>query len=222
MRQTRMRQTAAEQYRQALLEQWLSDATRGLCKEAKGRVREEVTEHYRDGYESGRAEGKTPMQAHAAVMVALGDARKARREFRKSYLSAGQAEVFERYSKPGCIMLAPWSYFIVQGPVWLLLSGSPLWAIFWCWCVAALAADLILVPRLSRAGKWRFVVVLRTVSLLVVYFLFAISIWVTGLPGSSAERRLFLLALSVVFGGMMIVSTVRLWVKLPSDDLLPK
>lgn len=217
-----MKKTAAKHYREALLDQWLEDATRGLCEEAKGRVRAEVTEHYRDGYESGRAEGKTPMQAHAAAMAALGDARKARREFRKSYLSAGQAEVFERYSKPGCMTLAPWSYFIVQGPVWLLLSGSPLWAIFWCWCVAALAADLLLVPRLGRAGKWRHVVVLRAMTILVVYLLFAISNWVTGFPGDSAEGRLFLLALIVAFGGMMIVSTVRLWAKLPSNDLLPK
>lgn len=43
-----MKKTAAEHYHEALLEQWLQDATRGLCDEAKGRIRAEVTEHYRD------------------------------------------------------------------------------------------------------------------------------------------------------------------------------
>ena len=58
-----------------LVEQWISDAARGLSPESVEQVRAEIEQHYDSARETGETDD--------AAIAALGDARVANRAYRK-------------------------------------------------------------------------------------------------------------------------------------------
>jgi len=94
------------------LEQWLSDATKGLSAESAARVREEIQQHYDSACEAG---GDA-----ADVIRALGDPRTANRAYRKVLLTQREALMAPSLTKP--------NRFSLQR---LLFTAALLAPIFW-------------------------------------------------------------------------------------------
>jgi hypothetical protein len=74
------------------LEQWLSDATRGLSAESAARVRAEIQQHYDSAREAGGDADD--------VMRALGDPRAANRAYRKVLLTEQEAMLAPTLTQP--------------------------------------------------------------------------------------------------------------------------
>jgi len=71
------------------LEQWLSDATRGLTAESGAQVRAEIQQHYDSACEAGDD-----------ALSALGDPRAANRAYRKVLLTEGEALMVPSVTQP--------------------------------------------------------------------------------------------------------------------------
>lgn len=76
------------------LEQWLSDATRGLSAESAARVREEIQQHYDLAHEDSARE------AGGDALAALGDPRAANRAYRKVLLTEQEALLAPTFTQP--------------------------------------------------------------------------------------------------------------------------
>jgi hypothetical protein len=92
--------TSVDDLHRAHLELWIEAATRGLCREARERIRPEIEAHYADAREQHRATCQAPVEAHRTAMSGLGDPDVARQDFLRTYLTEGEAECF-RPSWPG-------------------------------------------------------------------------------------------------------------------------
>ena len=106
------------------LDQWLSDATRGLSAESAARVREEIQQHYDLAHEDSAREAGGDA---ADVIRALGDPRAANRAYRKVLLTeqeAMMAPVLTQRKQPNFqrILL---SAGLLASLVWLQ-TGKPL------------------------------------------------------------------------------------------------
>ncbi|HEY4087665.1 MAG TPA: hypothetical protein VGM43_17115 [Bryobacteraceae bacterium] len=95
------------------LEQWLSEATRGLSPESAGRVREEIQEHYDSACDAG-----------GDAIAALGSPREANRAYRKVLLTEREAIMAptiaqRKRSSPSRIAL---SSVLLVAFVWMMLG----------------------------------------------------------------------------------------------------
>ncbi len=84
-----------------LLPDWLDIATKGLCREAKERIRIEIEAHFKEAFQEQLEKGLTGVNALFAATATLGHPRKARRQFRKTYLTKGQERALEQLKSPG-------------------------------------------------------------------------------------------------------------------------
>ncbi len=75
-----------------LLTTWLDTATAGLCAEAKTRIRGEIEEHFEAACEDALEHGLSEQDAVQQAIASLGDARKARRSFRRIHLTQFEKE----------------------------------------------------------------------------------------------------------------------------------
>jgi hypothetical protein len=75
------------------LDQWLSDATRGLSAESAARVREEIQQHYDSAREAGGDSGINAIEA-------LGNPRTANRAYRKVLLTEQEALMAPTLTQP--------------------------------------------------------------------------------------------------------------------------
>jgi hypothetical protein len=91
------------------LEQWLSDATRGLSVESAARVREEIQQHYDSAREAG-----------SDALAALGNPRTANRAYRKVLLTEQEAMLAPSLTQPKPPNLSR-----------ILLGSAPLVALVW-------------------------------------------------------------------------------------------
>jgi hypothetical protein len=86
------------------LETWIEAATRGFSPPAKERISLEIAQHYFDSVAAQMAEGVFEPAAHFRARVDLGDARKARRRFRRHHLTESDVErattIFSVLQKP--------------------------------------------------------------------------------------------------------------------------
>ena len=99
------------------LEQWLSEATRGLSPESAGRVRDEIQQHYDSACEAGEEGG-------CDALAALGSPRAANRAYRKVLLTEQEAIMAptiaqRKRSSPSRIFLS--SCFLVAF-IWTMLG----------------------------------------------------------------------------------------------------
>ncbi|MBI5092058.1 MAG: hypothetical protein HZB26_06385 [Candidatus Hydrogenedentes bacterium] len=69
------------------LYQWLDAATRGLCRDARERVAQEIRAHFSDAFNSAFERGLTRADAYVNALKGLGSARAARRAYRRAYLT---------------------------------------------------------------------------------------------------------------------------------------
>jgi hypothetical protein len=71
----------------ASLSEWLEIATGGLAASGKERITHEIEAHYAAAIESHLAHGESEPVAQTSALEELGDAKKARRSFRKRHLT---------------------------------------------------------------------------------------------------------------------------------------
>lgn len=120
------------------LERWLDVATRGLCNDAKARVRAEVEQHFDAAYRFQIFEGEDAIIAAALASAALGDAKRANRRYRRVYLTAAEARRVGRLAgtSVGAIVTI-WIATVVCGM--LLVGALPLTQngdMILAWCFA--------------------------------------------------------------------------------------
>ncbi|NKB88544.1 MAG: hypothetical protein GKS06_10015 [Acidobacteria bacterium] len=82
------------------LDPWLVSATRGLTDESYDRVRTEVTDHFHEALDAASAAGVEPNVAAHEVVAALGSARAARRQFRRTYLTTSDDQLIRSFVQP--------------------------------------------------------------------------------------------------------------------------
>jgi len=76
-------------------QQWLENATKGLCDQAKERIAHETTAHYEHAVAALLEEGRDEAEAHAIAQAALGRPRRARRSFRTVHLTAREKSLID-------------------------------------------------------------------------------------------------------------------------------
>jgi hypothetical protein len=82
------------------LDHWLDVATRGLCDDAKTRVRAEVEAHLAAAYDALIATGHSAELAECATLESLGGAKKARRRYARVHLTKSDERKLARLSRP--------------------------------------------------------------------------------------------------------------------------
>jgi hypothetical protein len=73
------------------LPDWIDIATRNLVPSAQTRVRAEIEAHFADAVRAKQAAGATELDAQAAALAELGNARAAARRFSREYLTESDA-----------------------------------------------------------------------------------------------------------------------------------
>jgi len=73
------------------IDAWIAKATRGLCKDAKERIADEVRGHYSDALRQALNSGLPQEESARRALDALGSARKARAGFLQTNLTVRQA-----------------------------------------------------------------------------------------------------------------------------------
>lgn len=75
------------------LDRWLNQATRHLSKDSAAQVKTEIREHYESAREAAENSGATADEADQMALNALGDARRANRQYRKVLLTSAEARL---------------------------------------------------------------------------------------------------------------------------------
>ncbi len=113
------------------LDDWLDTATRGLCDEAYARIADEIEAHVAEHVEHLQLEGLSEEDAEEKAIEALGDPRKARREFKRSHLTSGEMSYFQRITRKNRFSV--------------VLDALYLWIVF-CSMLSIINNSLILSP----------------------------------------------------------------------------
>ena len=77
----------------AAFDNWLEQATRGLSRDSSARVRAEIQEHYDSAREAALHNGATAEEASRSAVIALGDAKTVKRQYRRVLLTSAEARM---------------------------------------------------------------------------------------------------------------------------------
>lgn len=78
---------------------WLDAATRGLCDDARARVRADVEAHFAAAYEQRRGDGDDHDTAVRLAVASLGDPAAANRRYARVYLTEAESKRIERLAR---------------------------------------------------------------------------------------------------------------------------
>lgn len=198
-----------------ILSFWLDIATAGLCDDAKERVTKEITAHYTDAMEHAKERGLTGLDAEESVIAALGDPKKARREFKRVYLTGIQFRAIEDLKSRHKGVLWPVLYCMVNSFVRLPFMAekagyNPLWAflglvVFYL----VLIAVWHLSAREARQQRFKTAIVLN----LITFFLLFLSLFACLMP--VAPRFAFaILVFGLVVVAILSCFNASIWRKL--------
>ncbi len=112
---------------------WLREATRCLAAESAARVEGEIREHYECAIETAVGSGASEAEARREALAALGDARKANREYRRVLLTAGEAKALrEGQREARMVCRHGWvKRLMVWAPILLAGAAIPLLMAGW-------------------------------------------------------------------------------------------
>ncbi len=122
---------------------WIETAAKGLCPEAKERVRGEIDSHYEDARACELERGASETEAHAAAMAALGDPYRAKRALRKTYFTERDVSGLQAMST-----YDPRSRYL------LILSGFFPMLFLFGWCDALVATAIVGAWALGILGMF--------------------------------------------------------------------
>lgn len=157
------------------LEEWLEVATRGLCADARERVRREISDHHRSALEAALEAGASADAARHSALGSLGDAREVGRGLRRTNLTRFQAAlVRDHRGRPsawtlmlhlallalGIVVFAAFAETVAQRTV-----GAASLALI----VLAIAVMHVVAPRSYRRGKVRTAIMASAVSHWLLY-----------------------------------------------------
>jgi hypothetical protein len=169
------------------LENWLTEATRGLSKDSAAQVRSEIGEHY----ESSLRHDVTPDEADRLAVAALGEAKAANRQYRKVLLTSSEARMLRqsnREARAFCSvpllkgLLITVSVVVLFGAAICFRAGAIFMAQTFLlgWVLVSLLAFAPFLPvytrsrgRVFRVMKWVFLVVALWLALKVTPLFFA-------------------------------------------------
>lgn len=156
------------------IEAWLDVATSGLAKESEARVRDEIQAHFDSSHEEALANGAADEQANTAALAALGDAKKARRAYKRTYVTAWEQRLVREdqwvagvLCRRGYLLGIPLS-FLCSGTI--LITHSPSFPSFALLLIGIGASFIFGVPmcmpintkmrgRIYRSIRWTWFVV---------------------------------------------------------------
>jgi hypothetical protein len=224
-----------------LLIDWLDTATRGLCADAKARIRAEVSDHFEAAMAAAVANGDTRLDAALRAREELGCPNAARERFLKSNLTPWEerqiAQIEGRAPAPSSRMRELQIALTVLGVpalaimLFLLIVGGPTMGALLLACWVPHTAVMIGQP-LHR----RFKLPLRTNLSIGIAFQAALMIFTLYLGGAVvvrdvigwfdiyAERQIFfggtggVIAMNLYFGVIIMLLHIRLLRKLPNTQ----
>jgi len=140
---------------------WLNAATRGLCDHARERIREELKDHYLDAYDALIEDGITGAEARA--VSELGSPKKARRRFKKIYLTIMQSDTLSYV-----LNSTHRSYVLLFGR---FVRSNHLQILIFCF-VAAIMSTILAIYDASRSFKvfYGLPIALVMIALSLAYF----------------------------------------------------
>ncbi len=104
--------------------QWISQATVGLCDEAKKRIATEIAAHCLDGLSALEGSGLTREAAAAQVLEGLGDPVQANGAFHKTYLTSRQERYMARVMTVGQTQYQVLYEVIVVSCFWVVAESA--------------------------------------------------------------------------------------------------
>jgi len=143
---------------------WLIVASKGLCSSAKDRIREEISEHYREVLAELEEEGGPVLPAPTNVIDRLGSAKAANRRYRKVFVTESE----EKHLKTLCGKDKPFGYNVLLLYIGIqLISNAESWLL--PFAVATMVVLQLIIPRFGRLG-WKMMLGLN-----LCFFLIAMS-----------------------------------------------
>lgn len=171
------------------LDNWLSQATAGLCDEAKTRIAPELESHVREAIANLHEQGIDEADAVRAAVTTLGDVKKARRAFRRIHLTEWEAKTVQSVNPYGTPVLPLPSSFVslcrllialflvgiigavIGADLWLLMRGAVGAIVVASWISPLVAQRLLKRPRAKRSPAR--IVLDRAIISFVVSIIFA-------------------------------------------------
>lgn len=141
---------------------WLEVATKGLCDDARTRIREEFRDHFQDALAQQVAAGLDEETAARQAVEGLGSPRRALRDFRRVHLTARQAKLVDAVARRSPMLRRALGFFLLAfcfNPTVAMLLGVPDWPLRVGLFAVGLTAAFVLeaaAPKLYRRGHQRF------------------------------------------------------------------
>ena len=202
------------------LDAWMIAATKGLADESYERVREEIVDHFHEALDAGVASGLPPEAAARQAIDALGSARRARRQFRRTYLTTSQAKTVGSFSgvarspREGSHRARLWLALLLIATtaafnVYDAQAGGP--SLVGLLCLTAMIAGLGglgTTPRIFRSGRERAAVAIGALS--------EFAIW-SGYLVSGSHDRPWVAAFVLALAAIMALGVLPVLPKLPRN-----
>ncbi len=143
---------------------WIMTATQGICRSDKERIQKEIGEHYSETIQENLDAGMTYLQAQKAALFALGNPKKARKYFRRMFITEKEAKSLVRFMSRNRVYCFPIGFFLIFMALSALLLSSGIIhhrmtphsigmiALIWTGFLVLFIQEK-LVPHLLRQGK---------------------------------------------------------------------
>lgn len=205
-----MKPSVTDLLRDADLNEWIWEASRRLCDEAKQRIRTDMEAHYSDGYAEAQTKGEDDLTAHRTAMKCLGDAKVAHRHFRRLYLTQEEYNWYRTFLNPPPLFKKRALVFDVMAMAGLLLLSS--WCLVYLGWRGLLGLSVVCVvewwlmcrtiPKMIRSGRqtealWLYLPVYLA-ALVVMFAAMGIFIWTMSDEPVSSEVAFSIFTIVVI------------------------
>lgn len=188
------------------VDRWLEIATKGLCAQAKERIRAEIQSHYDDAVAESMEQGLSAAEAHAAAVAGLGNPRRSRRAFRHSYLTERQARYVQQLGTPDRKRLRLPLFLVALFVLMLAFGGCRPVAVLGMACFLSFCATVsfIVLPHWMCSGRVRRALAISMIWQFVTLPVFVWLFFVVGFP-KTAFRAVGISPLEAGFFGLIFV-----------------
>jgi hypothetical protein len=162
------------------LKPWLDIATKGLSSESKERANDEVAAHFHDAIDAATDAGLPEDGAVQQAIDSLGSPRKARRAFRRAYLTTFEDMNIRPLLAPRRGVMTIGFSLIASFLAWQLVTNNPQKSDFAWFVEAAGVLGIVIslpilqwvVPRLYHKGLERRAIAIAAIAQTLLWFSF--------------------------------------------------